>query len=181
MEYWTNGGGYSAASAKKAITELTAWSAAFISYVVKNALIASGSKAVFDYSASHSVYAGAAIRNVLNEVKRPGFYGLPPIGPGAVVPELGDIIGVTRVKWIDDYADAMGAARKEETYFSHFDIVVEASKTKVRTIGGNVSNSVGEKTFTLNADGTLPTLPFKYSKAGNVLSGPFICVIKHLE
>jgi hypothetical protein len=180
LDYWVNGGGYSKPASNKAIDNLTAWSAAFVSYVVKGALKRSGSAATFKFSASHSVYAGEAIRNQLNGVKRPAFFGLPPTGVGAVKPEVGDIIGVTRVKWIDDYADALGAARNEDTYFSHFDIVVDVSAGKVQTIGGNVSNTVGGKTFTLTPGGILPNLPFKYSNAGNVISGPFICVIKHL-
>lgn len=180
LDYWVNGGGYSKKSSEAAIDGLTAWSAAFISYVVKGALVRSGSSATFKFSASHSVYAGQAIRNQLNNLARPAFYGLPPTGVGAVKPEVGDIVGVTRVKWIDDYADALGAARNEDTYFSHFDIVTDVSGGKVKTIGGNVSNTVGGKTFTLTANGVLPALPFKYSKAGNVLSGPFICVIKHV-
>jgi hypothetical protein len=109
----------------------------------------------------------------------PVFAGLPPTGVGAVKPERGDVIGVTRVRAIDDYADALDAARAEDTYFSHFDIVTEISQGKLKCIGGNVSNSVTEKSVTLTKGGILPILPFKFNSAGQVISGPYICVIKH--
>jgi hypothetical protein len=49
---------------------------------------------------------------------------------------------------------------------------------KLTCIGGNVSDSVGEKTITLNT-GFLPVLPFKFNSSGQVISGPYICVIRH--
>lgn len=178
MEYWTDGAGRSDRKAAAEIRRRTAWSAAFISFIVKRALEKSGSRAKFKFSASHSIYAGAAIRNQLNAVARPAYFGLPPTGEGSVSPELGDLVGVTRVKWIDDYADALGAARREQTYFSHFDVVVEKGGGAIKTIGGNVSQTVGGKSFNLS-NGILPMLPFRYDSAGRVISGPFICVIKH--
>ena len=179
-DYWMVGAGRSSTAADGEIRKRTAWSAAFISFVVRHALERSGSPAKFDFSASHSVYAGGAIRNQLNGTPAPVFVGLPPDGEGAVAPAVGDIIGVTRVAHIDDYADAMRAARMGETYFSHFDVVVGNDGRAVTTIGGNVADTVGGKTFTLR-DGLLPLLPFKFNSAGTVISGPFICVIKHRE
>ena len=179
-DYWMVGTGRSSTAADAEIRNRTAWSAAFISFVVRQALQRSGSPARFDFSASHSVYAGATIRNQLNAVAPPSFVGLPPDGDGAVEPEVGDVIGVTRVAHIDDYADALLAARQGKTYFSHFDVVVENDGRAVRTVGGNVADTVGGKTFTLR-NGMLPLLPFKFNAAGSVLSGPFICVIKHRE
>ncbi len=177
-DYWMVGAGRGSAAADTEIRKRTAWSAAFISFVVRQALERSGSPARFDFSASHSVYAGGAIRNLLNGAAPPAFLGLPPDGEGAVVPEVGDLIGVTRVANIDDYADAMRAARLGETYFSHFDVVVGNDGHTVTTIGGNVSNTVGGKNFRLR-EGILPLLPFRFDSAGSVLSGPFICIIKH--
>jgi hypothetical protein len=181
IEYWTKGAGRSVAGAKKEIRDRTAWSAAFISFVVKNALAASGSKAKFAFSASHSEYAGAAIRNVLNNVSPPTFFGRPPTEAGAVQPKVGDLIGVTRSVRIDDFADALDAARRDDRYFSHFDVVTEVKGTSLKCVGGNVSNSVTEKTITLTKEKLLPKRPFKFDSAGQVLSGPFICVIQHAE
>jgi hypothetical protein len=181
IEYWMKGSGRSLAAAKTEINKRTAWSATFISFCVKKALAASGSPAKFAFSASHSEYAGAAILNVVNGKAPPAFFGLPPTGAGAAAPEVGDIIGVTRTGNIDDYADALLAARRDDRYFSHFDIVTEKKSGKIKRIGGNVSNSVTEKSLALTGAGLLPILPFKFDAAGQVLSGPFICVIKHKE
>lgn len=179
IEYWTIGAGRTERAAKGEINKRTAWSAAFISFVVKKALRSSGSKASFKFSARHSEYVGAAIRNVLQGQSAPAFLGLPPTGVGAVEPEVGDIIGVTRVRAIDDYADALDAARANERYFSHFDVVTEIKNGEVKCVGGNVSNSVTKKTVRLASNGILPILRFKFDSAGNVISGPYICVIKH--
>lgn len=92
-------------------------------------------------------------------------------------PEVGDIIGFTRVKWVDDFADALGAARHKETYFSHFDVVTNVSSRVVSRVGGNASQSVTLTKVNL-VNGMLPTLPFKFDAACRVLSGPFICIIK---
>lgn len=183
VEYWLAVPGMNEKSALVEIGRRTAWSAAFISFVVRDALQASGSKAFFDRSASHSVYAGAAIRNDFDQVKPPAFLGFPPRGNGAEKPKPGDIIGVTRTRSIDDYEDALKAARaqpKPQTYFSHFDVVVSSNGVQMEVIGGNVSDSVTLKTVQLDKDGFPPIRPFTFDKAGQVLSGPYICLIRHM-
>lgn len=177
-DYWMNGAGRSEQAARQEISDHTAWSAAFISFVVKKALTSSGSPAAFRFSARHSDYVGEAILNLLQNQPVPAFVGMPPTGPGAVQPEIGDIIGVTRELSVDDYADALDQARAGGGYFSHFDIVTGLGAGKLTCIGGNVSDSVGEKTITLNT-GFLPVLPFKFNSSGQVISGPYICVIRH--
>ena len=181
IEYWTTGAGRSAAAAQDEIDQRTAWSAAFISFVVKAALASSGSPAKFKFSGRHSDYAGAAILNLMQNRPPPDFIGLPPTGPGAVKPNVGDIIGVTRELSVDDYADALDKARAGDGYFSHFDIVTAVEGGKVACIGGNVSDSVTQRMVPLEPDGTLPLLPFKFDSAHRVTSGPYICVIKHKE
>jgi hypothetical protein len=178
-EYWMKGTAISQATADRNISQRVAWSAAFISFVVRQALADSGSTAVFKFSASHSVYVGAAIRNMLEGVARPAFFGHPPTGPGAVRPEVGDLIGTSATQTITGFSDALKAARRMETYFSHFDVVTEVSGGTVKVIGGNVADSVTERSFALK-NGFLPVLPFKLNPAGQVISGPFICVVKHL-
>jgi hypothetical protein len=177
-EYWMKGTGVSQSTADARIADRIAWSAAFISFVVKQALADSGSAAVFKFNASHSVYVGAAIRNMLEGVARPAFFGHPPTGPGAVPPEVGDLIGTSATQTIAGFSDALKAARRMETYFSHFDVVIEVGGGKVKVIGGNVADSVTERTFTLK-NGLLPVQPFKFNPAGQIISGPFICVVKH--
>lgn len=183
LEYWMKGAGEKEAPAEKEIIKRTAWSAAFISFVVKKALKNSESQAAFEFSSSHSVYAGAAIRNQLSNAPLPSFYGFPPTGAGAVPPLVGDLIGVTRTLRIDDYADAVDAARQSDKdkrrYFSHFDVVVNIAHGQVTTIGGNVGDTVGRKTIKLK-NNILPILPFRFDKAGKVISGPFICIVRHM-
>lgn len=178
-EYWMKGTGISQSTANRHISERVAWSAVFISFIVRHALADSGSAAVFKFNASHSVYVGAAIRNMLEGIARPAFFGHPPTGPGAVRPEVGDLIGTTKERRIAGFSDALKAAREMGTYFSHFDVVTEVSGGTVEVIGGNVADSVTERSFTLK-NGFLPVLPFKFDAAGQVISGPFICVVKHL-
>ena len=111
-EYWIDGAGRSERAAAGEIDDRTAWSAAFISFVVKKAVAASGSRSSFVFSARHSDYAGAAILNHLQNRPAPVFVGLPPTPTGAVAPEVGDLIGVTRKRSVDDYADALDHARE---------------------------------------------------------------------
>jgi hypothetical protein len=162
----------------RAIGDRTHWSAAFISFVVRQALNTSGSPAAFAFSASHSVYVEAALRNDFNDLQPPAFYGIPPTGVGAEPPQPGDIFGGSRTRAIDDYADALRAARDGETYFSHFDIVTEVTDEQVVGIGGNVSNSVSKSRVQL-ANGLLPIRAFRFDRAGQVIAGPFICLIQH--
>ena len=178
-EYWMDGAGRSQRAAGREIDDRTAWSAAFISFVVKKALAASGSSSSFVFSGRHSDYAGAAILNFLQNRPAPVFVGLPPTDPGAVAPEVGDLIGVTRERPVDDYADALDHARRGEGYISHFDVVTEIRAGKLKCIGGNVSDSVTKSTVNLTGGGTLPVRPFKFNGAGQVISGPYICIIKH--
>lgn len=181
IEYWTVGAGRSRSAAAAEIRDRTAWSAAFISFVVRKALAASGSRARFVFSARHSDFAGAAILNLMQNRSAPAFVGLVPTGAGAVAPEVGDLIGVTRERSVDDYADALDQARAGGGYASHFDVVTEIRGSRLKCIGGNVSDSVTESTVRLTPEGLLPILPFKFNSAGQVLSGPYLCVIKHKD
>lgn len=181
MEYWMEGAGFSKPAARKAIRKRTAWSAAFISFVVKKALKESRSRAAFAFNGSHSVYIGAAIRNDFNAARPPAFFGVPPRGVGAEKVQVGDIFGATRALSIPDYEAALRAARNKDTYFSHCDVAIEVGGGTVTSIGGNVSNSVTQRTVALDNDGFLPVRPFKKDDAGQVVSGPFICVIKERE
>lgn len=180
-EYWMIGAGRSQTAATREINKRTAWSAAFVSFVVRKALKAAGSRATFEFSARHSDYAGAAIRNLLQNGRPPIFLGMPPTEPGAIAPRIGDIIGVTRELSVDDYADAMDKARAGGSYFSHFDIVTGIRNGKLTCIGGNVSDSVSETTVRLEPGGILPVLPFRFNSAGQVLTGPYICIIRHTD
>jgi hypothetical protein len=181
IAYWTDGAGRTLEKARREVSRRTAWSAAFISFAVKAALDASRSRAAFAFSGAHSEYVGAAIRNLLNGVGAPVFLGHPPDNDGAVAPGVGDIVGGTRTLAIDDYADALLAARDRAFYSSHFDIVVAKANGVLTLIGGNVGNTVKQTRVRLTAHGLLPKRDFKFDSAGKVLSGPFICVVQHTE
>ena len=181
-KYWMEGLGRSATNAASEISARTAWSAAFISFCVRKALQKSGNAAVFDFSASHSVYIGQSLRNDFGAVPKPAFYGEPPTGIGKVKLAVGDIVGWSRTANIASYEDALAAARatpQPKTYYSHCDIVIDVSNGKATLIGGNVSNSVSKSSVNLDADGCVPVRPFRYNSAGTIISGPYIVVIQH--
>jgi hypothetical protein len=186
-QYWIRGAGRSADAAEAEIDAETAWSAAFISFCVREAVARAGTPAVFAFSAGHWEYAGAAIRNGFQAVPRPAFVGFPPHGAGAETPRLGDIVGWSRTERIADFADALKAARatraQDRQYASHFDIVVAVATDKATLIGGNVSNTVKETTVVLT-ETLLPRRKFRFGtdKQGNrfISSGPFLAVVRHL-
>jgi len=180
-EYWLAVPDVSAAAARVHIARRTAWSAAFISFLVRQALAESGTAAHFEFSASHSIYAGAAIRNDFDAVPPPAFYGLPPNGAGGEKLRPGDILGYPRTTAIDDYEDALRAARRQprpDTYPSHFDVVTGISDGEATLIGGNVSQTVKRTTLKLDPDGFAPVRGFRSDMTGAIISGPFICIIR---
>jgi hypothetical protein len=112
----------------------TAWSGAFISFVMKKAR---ATKEDFPFSARHSVYIQKAIDNKQNK-KRKGFKGYK-LDEKKV--ELGDLVCYAR-------QGGVGYDTKGE-YISHCDIVVAIDGDNALAIGGNVSNSVTESKIPL--------------------------------
>ena len=138
-----------------------AWSAAFISFIMRKA----GAGDEFFYSEAHIHYAVKAIRDAQNGVPAK-FLGRDPT---IQKPKVGDIInagrgdsaGVTFATVLRKYGK--DPVPNGNFLASHSDIVVsiDAANKKLKTVGGNVGDSVSEKTWTLKADGTLskgPTL-----------------------
>ena len=117
----------------------SAWSAAFISYMVHLA----GAGKTFRYSCRHSEYVHRAINTRLAGERGP-FVGHRPRELEIV---SGDIVGMNRSDRPEiDYDWAAG----EERYPSHCDIVVAVTPDAVTTIGGNVDptpGKVGAKTW----------------------------------
>jgi len=124
-KYW-NEGTDTFWSKSKMINE--AWSAAFISYLMKK----SGAGADFEASNSHSVYIRAAIKNKKENNENP-FKGHKPSDIGV---SKGDLICYPRQSGVG--YDTTGA------YKSHCDLVVDVKGYKATAIGGNVSNSVSK-------------------------------------
>lgn len=129
--YW-NEGTDTFWSKQKMIDE--AWSAAFISYLMKK----SGASSDFKYSNSHSVYITDAIKNRLEQNKKK-FKGYKPI---EVKVEKGDLICYARQGGVS--YDTKGQ------YISHCDLVVDVNNNKATSIGGNVSNSVSKTVVNLD-------------------------------
>lgn len=126
-----------------------AWSAAFISWVVRQA---GPAYANFQFSARHSVFVNNAIKaRVTQRLDKP-FWGFRI---SEAKPELGDIIQRNR----GGNSFSFDFAENHSQYISHSDIVVQVSPHVVRVVGGNVGNTVrlgdGPQEYTLDANGHL--------------------------
>jgi hypothetical protein len=122
-----------------------AWSAAFISYVMRIA----GAGNRFPYSESHSTYIDAAV------------LGQSPVlrayAANAYAPRVGDLICTGR-----DGSAAMRFTDLPAAQFpSHCDIVVAEAPTELTVIGGNVDDAVTEKHVPLATNGMLAGLDGK--------------------
>jgi hypothetical protein len=116
-----------------------AWSAAFISYVMRLA----GAGAGFPYSENHADYINAAAEHL------PGVL-LAPERVEVYAPQIGDLIclwrGGHRVTF-----DQLPAGR----FPGHCDIVVAINRGQLSVIGGNVDNAVAMKYVPVTLDGRL--------------------------
>ncbi len=117
-----------------------AWSAAFISYVMRIA----GAGPRFPYSESHSDYINAARR---------GTETLTALPLTRDAPAPGDLVCYAR--------DADAGLRYEDLpagrFAGHCDIVVAREPAALRVIGGNVNDAVRLKRVPVTADGHLAT------------------------
>jgi hypothetical protein len=174
-EYWNIGlnnkniDGRTTFEDKKGKPFRPAWSAAFISFIMRK----SGAGNAFFYHEGHIHYVVKAIRDAKAgaDVK---FLGRDP---KTQVPKVGDLInagrGVAKSVTFKTVLAEYGKKEVDKGNFlpSHSDIVIEVNmaKKKLTTIGGNVDvDTVGKKTWELKGDGTL-------------VKGPsLICVIECL-
>ena len=122
-DYWEEGTGI---KANDDYYVNTAWSSAFISYLMKKA----GAGDDFKYSPLHSEYIRQAIKNRKqnNSIKIKGYK------PNEVDVKAGDLVCYPR----------QGGVNYDTTssYMSHCDLVVSTNEKQAVTIGGNVSDSV---------------------------------------
>ncbi|HEV2817978.1 MAG TPA: DUF2272 domain-containing protein [Allosphingosinicella sp.] len=162
-EYWSFGldnnniNGRTTFQDKKGKPYRPAWSSAFISYVMKKA----GAGAAFYYHEGHIHYVVKSLRDAATPGTTAKFLGR---NPQSHAPKVGDLINAGRgdskgIRYATVLA-AYGPKPVDQGAFmaTHSDIVVsvDAAARKLRTIGGNVAtDTVGEKTWQLNADGTL--------------------------
>jgi hypothetical protein len=113
-----------------------AWSAAAISFMVRNA---GPAYARFRFAQAHSKFTHAAIRARDQNDKKAPFWGFRLF---ETKPQIGDIV----VRDNPNFAPAVDfdVARLQESYRSHSDIVVhiDSEKNLAVAIGGNLSDSV---------------------------------------
>ena len=115
-----------------------AWSAAFISYVMRTA----GAGTRFPYSPLHADYINAAAR---------GEGVLHAESTATAVPSPGDLICYGRLSARNMQFEDLPATR----FFGHCDIVVDAVPGQLTVIGGNVSAAVTMKHVPTTPQGTL--------------------------
>jgi N-acetylmuramoyl-L-alanine amidase len=160
--YWATGTGRAVSKAEvrdAAWQEDNPWSAAFLSWVMHTA----GAGTSFDYAAAHASYiASAKQARAAGDATRFQAWRIDE-----AVPEVGDLVCKDRKVCVE--RDAHGRCTRHAcsgTSFdnvvrgrsSHSDVVVEvdAARKRIRTIGGNVGQSVDHKWIDLTAEGRLP-------------------------
>ena len=121
-----------------------AWSAAFISYVMRTA----GAGDRFPYFASHYAYINAAARQALG---REQGWVVTARRPGEYPPALGDIICTGRERSRHMRFDRLPAG----AFAAHCDIVVARAPDQISVVGGNVDDAVTMKHIPVSADGRL--------------------------
>jgi hypothetical protein len=115
------------------------WSAAFVSFVIRNA----GAKASFAYSRRHSAYVHQAIHDRQDGITGK-FWGYRPQDLAIAA---GDVLAMNQG---GSRAISFDEASHNDQYPSHCDIVAEAGPDRIQTIGGNVGRppgTVGSKIF----------------------------------
>lgn len=120
-----------------------AWSAAFISYVMRSA----GAVGRFPYSPAHHDYIDLGRQMVSGASHGWAMTTLPPDGYAA---QPGDLICVSRTPRPLTYADLPAG-----DYPAHCDIVVQAQPGQLTVLGGNVDDAVTMKHVPTTADGLL--------------------------
>ena len=115
-----------------------AWSAAFVSYVMRMA----GAGSRFPYSEVHSTYINAARLN-------PGRLVVVAMQPEFYAPQRGDLICLSRGRRMR--FDELPTGR----FASHCDIVVATRPGMLDVVGGNVENSVSMRHIPVTLDGRL--------------------------
>jgi hypothetical protein len=121
------------------------WSAVFTSYVVRTA---GAGPTAFAYSAAHQTYIRAARQNRLSGNTTTSFWAFRAT---EVAPRVGDLVCASRNNSGATY-DNIGDPQSRAT---HCDVVTEVQPGRIRAIGGNVSQTVGEKWLRTLPDGRL--------------------------
>jgi hypothetical protein len=162
IDYWKNGAGVNvtpAQVASAAFQQGHPWSAAFISWVMKQA----GAGRAFRYAASHSVYVHAAKQNRLANNGNP----FQAYRISEAIPAPGDLVCKSRNNSGATYDNIRPGMA------THCDVVVSTAPGQISVIGGNVNNSVSRKTVRTDANGRI-NVPgyFAIIKVGSGAAAP---------
>ncbi|MEU7790658.1 phage tail tip lysozyme [Amycolatopsis sp. NPDC049159] len=146
-EYYRDGVGATVTDAQLRSSSYQAghpWSAVFVSYVLRKA----GAGAAFRSSAAHQTYIRAARANRLRRDTANPFWAFRAT---EVAPRVGDLVCAARQDSGATY-DNIGDERYRAT---HCDVVTDVRPGRIRVVGGNVGQTVGEKSLTTRLDGKL--------------------------
>lgn len=144
IDYWTTGVGMKPTDAARFTDELYAWSAAFISWVLRKA----GADSNFVYSSYHSTYIAAAYKNQQQRSANP----FKAYSRTQVAPRLGDLICTTYTSnGVRPPADVSLVRANTAGY--HCDIVVQSTGGQLTVVGGNVGDTVGAKSVKIDSRG----------------------------
>lgn len=124
--------------------EAYAWSAAFISYIMRTA----GAGPRFPYAPSHSTYINIAAQAALSGSQG---YAITAERPDSYSPQPGDLICAgRRAAKVLRFEDLPAGA-----FTSHCDIVIGANEEGLSVIGGNVDDSVTLKHIPIDGAGRI--------------------------
>jgi hypothetical protein len=119
------------------------WSAAFISFVARQA-----GYNKFEFAAAHSTYVYDAVEKRDSGDTTAPFWAF---NVGDHKPQLGDLVCRSRG---DNQITSMDSL-PSGGFISHCDIIFEIKDTEVRTLGGNVEQTVNITSYPLNSNGFL--------------------------
>lgn len=144
-DYW--GTVISGQEIEDAIDNRDAWSAVFVSWVMREA----GAGSAFTSAAAHRLYAAAAKKaRLMGDAAKFQAFRI-----GEATPEVGDVICVDRKP--EGSTSCSGTTYENvddgQKRATHGDVVVEVDAGSIRVVGGNVGQSVKHKVLTLDATG----------------------------
>ncbi|HXV24195.1 MAG TPA: DUF2272 domain-containing protein [Alphaproteobacteria bacterium] len=115
------------------------WSAAAISFMVRNAGEKFTKYKNFRFSGQHSMYIFDSIGRQINEDNSAPFWGFQLF---EAQPQLGDIVCKWRIT-----PQTFETAAVSDDYKSHCDVIVRIGPDDLQAIGGNIGDSVGLTTY----------------------------------
>jgi hypothetical protein len=113
------------------------WSAAFISFVMNEAG-ATG----FPFSGGHATYI---LKGMVNRLAKQMNAPIVYFDKDEITPRVGDLIGFSRAPSVRNRADIerqLQLPANKQFFKSHTDLVIEVASGKVKTIGGNLGESI---------------------------------------